>query len=78
MESEEVIYAPFNKEEFESLKQVVREVTTFIPKNHMNTVWEAYKSITKSNEPTPCSCKSSAKLWGNAFRVVKEFVDGRK
>ena len=78
MNSEEVIYHPFSKEEFDSLKKVVSEVTSFIPKHYMNTIWEAYKSITKSNEPTPCSCKSSARLWGNAFRIVKEFVDERK
>ncbi len=78
MKSEEVIYAPFNKEEFENLKKVVGEVTNFIPKNHMHTIWESYRAITKSTEPTPCSCKSSARLWGNAFRIVKEFVDERK
>ena len=78
MESEELIYAPFNKQEFENLKKVVSEVTNFIPKHHMNTIWESYKSITKSTEPTPCSCRSSAKHWGNAFRIVKVFVDERK
>ena len=78
MNTEELIYAPFNKEEFENLKKVVSEVTNFIPKHHMHTIWESYRAITKSKEPTPCSCRSSAKLWGNAFRVVKEFVDGRK
>jgi len=77
MSTDEVIYAPFNKEEFEHLKKVVGEVTNFIPKHHMNTIWESYKSITKSKEPTPCSCKSSAKLWGNAYRVCKEFVDAK-
>ena len=78
MGTEELIYAPFTKEEFEQLKEVVREVTNFIPKHHMNTVWESYKRITKSKEPTPCTCKSSAKHWGNAFRIVKIFVDERK
>jgi hypothetical protein len=78
MKSEEVIYSPFNKEEFEELKKAVAEVTNWIPKHRMHTIWESYRAITKSKEPTPCSCKSSAKLWGNAFRIVKEFVDERK
>tara|TARA_B110000977_G_scaffold196135_1_gene275904 strand:+ start:1479 stop:1739 length:261 start_codon:yes stop_codon:yes gene_type:complete len=78
MNTEEIIYAPFNKEEFNNLIKVVSEVTNFIPKHHMNIIWESYKSITKSKEPTPCACKSSARLWGNAFRIVKEFVDERK
>ena len=77
MSTEELIYAPFNKEEFEHLKKVVSEVTNFIPKHHMNTIWESYKSITKSKEPTPCACKSSARLWGNAYRICKEFVDAK-
>jgi len=78
MESEEIIYHPFTKEEFDNLKKVVGEVTNFIPKHHMNTVWESYRAITKSTEPTPCSCKSSARLWAKAFQTVKEFVDERK
>ncbi len=69
MNTEELIYAPFTKEEFQQLKEMVREVTNFIPKHHMNLVWESYKRITKSKEPTPCTCKSSAK---NSLRALTE------
>lgn len=78
MESEEIIYHPFSKEEFDNLKQIVSEVTTFIPKHHMNTVWNSYKAIARTNEPTPCSCKSSAKHWAKAMDVCRKFVNERK
>ena len=77
MNTEDIIYAPFNKEEFEELKKAVAEVTNWIPKHRMNIIWESYRAITKSKEPTPCACKSSAKHWGNAYRIVKEFVDAK-
>jgi hypothetical protein len=78
MSTEEIIYHPFSKEEFETLKEVERQVTTFIPKELMGTIWQSYRLIAKSNEPQPCGCKSSAKHWGRAMETIRTFVNARK
>ena len=78
MESEEVIYHPFTKEEFENVKKIVAEVTTFIPRNYMNPIWESYRAITHTTEPTPCACKSSSRHWARAMDTLRKFVNERK
>ena len=68
----------FNKEEWERLTDAVNSITTVIPKHQMNFVWESYKRISGSKEPTPCSCPSAAKHWRKAWQVVSEYVNNRK
>ncbi len=61
----------------EELKYIADNITTFIPKEMMDDVWNAYKQITNSKEPRPCSCKSSGQLWLKAINVIKEYVKGK-
>lgn len=65
----------FNNEEWERLTKLVKSVTTTIPKGDMNFVWESYKRITSSREPTPCSCPSSAGHWRRAWNTISEYVN---
>lgn len=67
----------FTEEEFNNLKSVVNNITTHIPKDKSNLIWESYKKITGSREATPCTCPSSAGHWRKAFGIVKEYVEGK-
>ncbi len=59
----------------EELKYLSDNITTFIPKHLMNDVWSAYKQIKETNEPQPCSCKSSGALWLKAINTIREYVE---
>lgn len=61
----------------EELKYLADSITTFIPKHLMKDVWQGYKQISNSNEPQPCSCKSSSGLWLKAVNTIKEYVKGK-
>lgn len=67
----------FTEKEFENLKSVVDSITTHIPKNQANLIWESYKKISGSKEATPCTCPSAGKHWAKAFGIVKEYVEGK-
>ncbi len=62
----------------EEIKYLSDNITTFIPKHLMSDVWTAYKQIEQVNEPQPCGCKSSAKLWLKAINVINKYVKERK
>ena len=67
----------FSKEELEELTNVVKKITTHIPKDRMSLIWNSYKKISGDKSPQPCSCPSSGNLWRNAMNVVSEYVKGK-
>lgn len=60
-----------NKEE---VRELANQISTYIPKHLMSSVWQTYKVISGSKEPQPCSCKSSAGLWRKAMDTIREYV----
>ncbi len=64
----------FNEEELTEMKEVMTSLGHYLPENRMSQIWNWYKTITNSNEPQPCSCKSSAGLWVKAVDVVRNYT----
>lgn len=59
----------------EKVNELVKSISTYIPKNKMSEVWQTYKDISGSKEPQPCSCPSSGKLWRKAMDTIREYAE---
>lgn len=64
----------FTIEEFNEMKEFLSGITTHIPEANAGYVWNNYKKITNSTEPTPCLCGSSAAHWRKAIDAMREYV----
>ena len=67
-------YHPLNLEDFQRLKAELKGVTTFLPEHLMNPFWTWCNQIRGERTNQPCSCKSSAKLWGDCVTTLNNFV----
>jgi len=67
-------FAPYTEMEYNELKAIVDSITTHIPNDKMNFIWNNYKTITGSREATPCSCGSAAGHWRRAVDEIKNFI----
>jgi hypothetical protein len=70
-------YAPLNLQEFQELKAQLESVKAFLPENLMGPFWEKCNRIRGERINQPCSCKSSAGLWGRCVDELRQFVRDR-
>jgi hypothetical protein len=68
----------FTEEEFQKLTKELGSIKTFLPDDKMTYIWNSVNKIRKKKSPQPCSCKSSAGLWGAAIRELRDFVDAKR
>jgi hypothetical protein len=67
-------YLPYTEEEYVQLKSIMDSITNYIPNDKMGWVWNNHNRILKTNEPTPCSCKSAANHWVRAAGTIRNFI----
>ena len=67
-------YAPLNLAEFQELREHLEGVKAFLPEHLMGTLWEKCNRIRGERINQPCSCKSSAGLWGRCVDELRQFV----
>lgn len=70
-------YAPLNEQEFKLLKEHLDGVKAFLPEHLMSTFWAQCNMIRGERINQPCSCKSSAGLWGRCVDDLRKFVNER-
>jgi hypothetical protein len=70
----ENIYAPLTEEEYNYLKTELAGIVHYLPENLMNPFWAFCNRIRNQRVNQPCSCKSSARLWGSCVEDLREFV----
>lgn len=70
-------YAPLNLQEFLELKEHLDGIKSFLPEHLMGTLWEKCNRIRGERINQPCSCKSSAGLWGSCVADLRKFVNER-
>ena len=70
-------YIPLNLQEFQELKSQLEQVKAFLPEHLMGTFWEKCNRIRGERINQPCSCKSSAGLWGRCVDDLRKFVNER-
>jgi hypothetical protein len=67
-------YAPLNLQEFQELKEHLAGIKAFLPEHLMGTLWAKCNAIRGERVMQPCSCKSSAGLWGRCVDELRQFV----
>jgi len=70
-------YAPLNLAEFKELKEHLEGIKSFLPEHLMSTLWSKCNAIRGERINQPCSCKSSAGLWGRCVEDLRQFVRDR-
>jgi hypothetical protein len=70
-------YSPLNLQEFQELKEHLEGIKSFLPEHLMGTLWEKCNRIRGERINQPCSCKSSAGLWGSCVADLRKFVNER-
>lgn len=64
----------FNQEEIQEIRDNMSKISTHIPTNLTSWVWDTYRKISGSNEPKPCTCPSSGKLWKKSVDTINSFL----
>ena len=70
-------YSPLNEQEFNELKEHLEGIKSFLPEHLMSTLWSKCNAIRGERINQPCSCKSSAGLWGACVTDLRKFVNDR-
>ena len=67
-------YAPLNLEQFQQLKGHIEGIKSFLPEHLMTPFWTWCNTIRGEKVNQPCSCKSSARHWGECVETLRKFV----
>lgn len=71
-------YTPYTEEEYVELKSVSDIISSHIPNDKMNYIWNNHNKILNTHEPTPCSCGSASKHWIRAVNTIKQFIEEKE
>lgn len=66
----------YTKEELKELREVIGSIRDRIPQDKVSFIWNNYKKISGDTAPQPCTCKSSAGLWGTALKTIQTYLGG--
>ena len=65
----------FNEEEYQKLKDSIKDVNNYLPENLLPYIWDNYRIISGNiEEGRPCSCGSAAGLWKKAVDTIKNYI----
>lgn len=67
-------YAPLNLEQFQQLKSQLEGIKSYLPEYLMTPFWTWCNTIRGEKVNQPCSCKSSARHWGDCVETLRKFV----
>ena len=67
-------YKPYTEAEYVELKTIMDSISTHIPNDKMNWVWNNHNKILNTTEGQPCSCGSAAGLWIRAADTIRNFI----
>ena len=70
-------YAPFDEAEFNLMREELSQIRMHLPEHLMGTLWSKCNMIRGERINQPCSCKSSAGLWGACVADLRKFVNER-
>jgi hypothetical protein len=64
----------FTNEEFKSVVELSNSITSFIPTEKTNQVWDLYRRINNTTEGQPCNCGSAAQHWLKAMNSIRDYI----
>ena len=75
-----ITYAPFTYEEFQIIKAEMDAIGVYLPSDAtaQRKLWENCTRIRGKAENQPCSCKSSARLWGDCVTELRNYIKERE
>jgi len=68
------IMADLSAEDLQKLKQDLEVVKNYLPEHLMGPFWHWCNTIRGTRTNQPCSCKSSARLWGDCVEELRNYV----
>jgi len=74
---EENKYAPLTEEHFKEVKSIVDSITSHMPEDKADIIWNTYNAIRNATERQPCTCGSSGRMWGEAIAAIRQFINSR-
>jgi len=67
-------YHPYTEGEFRELKSIAETITSHIPQDKVDFVWNNHNRINGNNETKPCTCGSAAGHWKRAMETIRGFI----
>ena len=64
----------YNREEYNTLVSVLESITSHIPTDKADYIWQNYQKIANTSEGRPCNCGSSANLWRKAVNTINDYI----
>jgi hypothetical protein len=61
-------------EELEGLKEDLKRIKNHLPEDMMGKFWTLCNKLRGERAPQPCSCRSSAGLWGRCVEDLRQAV----
>jgi hypothetical protein len=71
-------YSPLTEAEFIELKGFILSLGAYLPDDKAGYVWNTYNHIRNENQPQPCTCSSSGKLWKGAVDYLYNWIKERE
>jgi len=68
------MYGILSEGEFSELKEKLSGITTNLPNDLADYVWNMHVKLQARPEPKPCMCKSSGGLWAGAVEGLRKYV----
>ena len=69
--------ADLSAEDFERLQKELEGIKNHLPEHLMNPFWHWCNTIRGTRTNQPCSCKSSARLWGDCVTELRNYVKSK-
>lgn len=64
----------YTPEQYAELKSIAATITTHIPNDKMEWVWNNHNHINGTGEVRPCSCPSAAGNWKRAMETIRNYI----
>jgi hypothetical protein len=62
------------EEQIIKLRNDLSIVGNYLPENLLGEFWNYCNLIRGERAPQPCTCKSSAGLWGNCVQTLRDYI----
>ena len=66
-----------NEKELDDLKSILKQITTRLPEDKAQYIWNTFNHIRGEKEPQPCMCGSSGAHWKRAVDFLHDYVKNK-
>ena len=66
-----------NEKELDDLKSILKQITTRLPEDKAQYIWNTFNHIRGEKEPQPCMCGSSGAHWKRAVDFLHDYIKNK-